>query len=397
MKFFTKYGNALFLIVVIFLPCNRVSVFANQLLTKSTDVIIIGAGPGGLTLANFLEKFGIDYILIEKNSDVSPLSKATGIHVNSMKILKELGLAKPILRDAIRLDENIIVINGISIKTIHFSHGKKAYEKNISISQQYLEKILLANLEQGKIFYDNELIFFYKTEDDNIITIIINNKTKELTTIKSRFLVGCDGGSSTVRRILGINFIGITNPEIAVSFDAKINTVLKSHAMYMIGNGDRRFVFVPISNDGFYKISGKYDGPLDIQSLKKIVYTVSNIAVLESSIDGIVKYYKHSRIAEKFSCDNRIFLIGDAAHIFFPEGGYGLNLAIEDAYLLAKELLSFFQSNKDTGLVDFAKSRREFATLVQEQVLKMKSISENNNINSDIIENQVYQNHTISQ
>ncbi len=333
---FIKLNKKLFIVCLFFFNLNIV--YSNEIIVK--DILIIGGGPAGLILAKTCEKEKLSYILIEKNMGPTTFSKATGLHSRTMRYLYKLELSEAILNNSIKLDKNIIMHNGQMLKKITFSHGKLPYEKNLSISQEKLESIIYKSLNKKNILYDHKFIDYNK-KSDIYIGKIIDKKTNLEKLVYSKFIVSAEGGHSSIRKKLNIPFKGETNPFKAFSFDAEIKNkeILELYTMYIFSNKHGRLVIVPI-NDSKYKIAGMYlnsSHSLNNENLKNIVYNRSKLNINAKSIRGKVKYNTHSRIVHKMNHD-RIILIGDAAHVFYPAGGYGLNIAIKEAYLLGNFL-----------------------------------------------------------
>jgi 2-polyprenyl-6-methoxyphenol hydroxylase-like FAD-dependent oxidoreductase len=375
-----------------------------------TDVLIVGAGPAGLVLSNCLEKYGEDikYLNIEANQGASSVSKATGLHVNSMNIIHCIGmhLSTSIIEAGVKLDCNIIVNNQKVVRQVDFSHGVLPHELNISISQESLEKILnVKPLSSNCLWYGHSLVdFFY--EGDYILCLVKNCMDDSVKEIKTKFLAAADGGKSLIRKKLGIEFPGDTTAELSFSFDAKVlkdfegvtvesDVIHNRHnMMYMHSNENGRLVMVPIDKKGTYKISGKVPDDLDQGSISnkvlcEIAHLRSGVHIDESSLNGLVYYRTQSRIAQRFSENNRIFLMGDAAHLFFPAGGYGLNIAVEDAYFLSDAIVECLSKHDDSKLKAYSKSRRDRALAVQQDSCSKKQALSNVDVPSSRAEKEV--------
>lgn len=363
----------------------------NMAFNREVDVVIVGGGPGGLVLAHSCFYHKLSFVLLEKNIEPGELSKATGIHCRSMEYLSIFNLSNDILRHAVRLDRAVIFLDGNITKRIEFSHGSKVDIQNVSLSQKVFEEILVSKLPQESVFYGCEVLDFHDSNDS--VTVQAKDvQTGEIKTFKSRYLAAADGGKSLIRKRLHIDFPGETNPELALSFDAKLCSTIEPNTMRMYNGQQGRLVFVPISNDGKYKVSGLIGGfseTLSTNDMVEIAKTRSDLCVVEETIRNRTFYRLHARIADCFRCGN-ICLLGDAAHVFYPDGGYGLNMAIEDAVYLGETIHVAVQYGRKEVLDDYAHYRREVALLVKNDATKkrvqsMDEKAENNN------EKQVYQ------
>lgn len=364
------------ILITLFL-LNSVSASCSDPTEILADVLIVGGGPAGLTLANICQKNEIKYLLIEKNAGTILFSKATGIHVNSMQLLSTLGLANEIIKQGVKLNKSTFIHNDEVMQTTVFKHGDLPYEINMSISQENLEHILLEQLKKEFLLYRHSLQnidtttmrCFVKDEIGNVIKII-----------KYKFIAAADGGKSTVRKQLNLPFEGETAQGIATSFDAKVLTPVTPGEMFIHSNNDGRLVMVPINKEGMYKFSGRLSSPdgkeeLSPIDLADIVLKRAGIQIELDSIRGLTAYHTHSRISSKFRI-NDIFLLGDAAHVFYPAGGYGLNIAIGDAFTLGDGLIQYFKSDGDCHLLDqYEALRKEVAVCVQDDALRKRMMS----------------------
>lgn len=390
-----------------------------------TDVLIVGGGPSGLVLSKMCELHKIPYTLVETNKTTTSYSKATGLHISSMKILNELGIAQDILDNSIRLDKNILINNDEVTRTINFNHGELPHERNTSISQEILEKIFLSHLNhKEKILYGHTLTgyssdseFFYSTISylginptikqvreylalkqifsldtvEKCIHSLYWNYKKEKS-IRSKFIVGADGGKSSIRKKLGISFDGETNPELSFSFDARIENkeIIDPNSMYVFSNSTGRIVVVPI-NDGLHKIAGKFPNDckeLESDALETFVLERSPLKIIKETIVGKIKYHVHSRITAQMRVGN-ILLIGDAAHVFYPTGGYGMNLGIKEAFLLGKAMNEYLNNGIDL-LDSFQEERLLEAKTIREDATKKQEISKDLNTKENVQEVQAY-------
>lgn len=345
---------------------------------EDLDILIVGAGPAGLSLACACERDKLSYMVVEQNAAPTKLSKATGLHPNTMRYLEQLSVVEDILKEGCLLNENFILENGTLIKHIVFNHGQQPHEKNLSIAQSVLESILSSRIPKHRILYGTKLEAFSQGATINTTLASLDGGTLE---VSCKFLIGADGGKSVVRHILGIPFPGTTTKELAFSFDVFLENPdsLKKESMYMFASEIGRVVFVPITKDHQYKISGQL--PLDVVSpdldyLEEIVFGRSGLRVKKDTVSNLTLYHTSSRLAETFQREN-VFLMGDAAHLFYPAGGYGLNIAIDDAGYLSHALLRRLKHDDASFLGNYTQSRRAFAEKVQKDAIAKRDQSMN--------------------
>src|ERR1044071_1688746 len=181
--------------------------------TINTDVIIIGAGPTGLSLACQLIRYGIDFVVIEKNATVTPYSKAIGVQARTLEIYDQMGLAQPAIQRG-TIASRVRLIEGGEVRgEMHLANFGKGLSENpfmLMLEQSKNEELLYKFVKShGRdVLWKTELESF--TQDSTGVTAHVKNGSGEIRTIKGKFLVGCDGASSPVRKGLGLTFEGST-------------------------------------------------------------------------------------------------------------------------------------------------------------------------------------------
>jgi 2-polyprenyl-6-methoxyphenol hydroxylase-like FAD-dependent oxidoreductase len=311
---------------------------------NKTQVIIIGAGPTGLSMAAQLIRHNIDFIIIDKKKETTSLSKAIVVQARSLEIFKELGIAEEaIKRGRITTHLNLFYkgVRKLNVNISGLGEGLTEFPFALSLEQSKTETLLFEYLQKkGKqVQWNSELIEFTQNEDKVFVNYKDENGIEQK--IEAEYLVGCDGASSAVRHQLNFPFKGSTEPKLfyvadVVLYSSTINE--DSLYMYMIKKG---FVlFFPMEGASHYRIVGVLPEGTTIQN----DYTFSDVEpFIREAIVSPVEFkelrwfstYKvHSRKADFFS-KRRCFIAGDAAHIHTPAGGQGMNTGIQDAYNLA--------------------------------------------------------------
>lgn len=311
---------------------------------QTTQVVIAGAGPTGLSMAAQCIRHKVDFIILEKNSKTTMLSKALVVQARTMEIFQELGIAerataKGAITTGLRLfykgrQRAAIDINGLG-------NGLSPFPFALSLEQSKTENLLADFLaEHGKtIKWNSELTQL--EQNGKGVTIYYKGDDGQERKITAAYLVGCDGAGSPVRHQLGLPFEGSTEPRLFYVADVVLkSSVICSNELYMYMIKKGFVLFFPMEGAGHYRIVGVLPEVKDMdqhfefadidQDIRKQI--ISDVEFKE--LRWFSTYKVHSRKASAFRAGH-VFLAGDAAHIHTPAGGQGMNTGIQDAYNLA--------------------------------------------------------------
>src|SRR5262249_33632577 len=181
--------------------------------TINTDVLIIGAGPTGLSLACQLIQYGIDFIIVEKNEAITPYSKAIGVHARTLEIFDQIGLADEAVAQGTLAQRARLLIDGEVRGELQFGdvgRGMSPFPFVLMLEQSKTERLLYDYLQnhQKDVRWRTELQSF--SQDANGVAAQIKTGDDAIQTITARYIVGCDGPRSLVRHGLGLTFEGST-------------------------------------------------------------------------------------------------------------------------------------------------------------------------------------------
>lgn len=315
--------------------------------TINTDVIIIGAGPTGLSLACQLIRYGIDFVILEKSEGVTPYSKALGVHARTLEIYEQLDLARTAVERGtvtgkVRLLEAGEILGEVDLSSI--GTGLSAYPYMLVLEQSRNEELLYEYVQShGRhVLWQTELESFSQT--DAGVTAHVKDGSGASQVIEGKYLVGCDGPKSLVRHGLGLSFGGSTFERLFYVADVRIDWKFKHDALHGCLGSKGVVAFFPMPGEKRWRIVGAFPEGLDREP-GEILYEEIEARIREDAqldlditrVDWFSTYKVHSRHVEKFS-SGRCFLAGDSAHIHTPAGGQGMNTGIQDAYNLAWKL-----------------------------------------------------------
>ncbi|MDQ9009679.1 bifunctional 3-(3-hydroxy-phenyl)propionate/3-hydroxycinnamic acid hydroxylase [Acinetobacter gerneri] len=304
----------------------------------TTDVAILGAGPVGLTLANYLSKQGIKVTVVEQLDHLIDYPRAIGIDDESLRTIQSLGLVEQVLphttpNHAMRF----LTPKGRCFADIQPMTREFGWSRRNAFIQPQVDNVLLQGLKQ---YPDTQVLFARHlkefSQDQHGVSLSIENKEQQQETVHAKYLIACDGGNSIVRRTLNIGFEGKTSPNQWIVIDIDNDPLATPH-IYLccdpvrpyvsaaLPHGIRRFEFMVMPGETQEELSK----PENISKLlSKVLPNTENVDVIRQRV-----YTHNARIADKFRVD-RILLAGDAAHIMPVWQGQGYNSGMRDAFNL---------------------------------------------------------------
>lgn len=315
--------------------------------TINTDVIIIGGGPTGLSLACQCIRHGIGFVVVEKNSTVTPFSKAIGVQARTLEVYEQIGLAQPAIErgtiaNRVRLLEGGEIRGEMNLR--NFGKDLSQYPFLLLLEQSKNEELLYEFIRShgGDVRWNTELETF--SQDATGVTAQIKTTSGEQQTIRGKFLVGCDGASSPVRHGLGLTFEGSTFERLFYVADARVDWDLPHDALHVCLAKEVFVAFFPMPGEHRYRVVGTFpeskneeQGEVVYEEIEREIKEQAKLQLELSDVRWFSLYKVHSRRVNKFS-EGRCFLAGDSAHIHSPAGAQGMNTGIQDAYNLAWKL-----------------------------------------------------------
>ncbi|GLY80108.1 rifampin monooxygenase [Actinoallomurus iriomotensis] len=316
------------------------------------DVIVVGSGPTGLMLAGELRLHSVHVLVLEKDLEPTRQVRALGLHARSVEIMDQRGLLERFLAHGRRHP-----LRG------YFAGIDKPAPERLDTTQPYTFGIpqpatvrLLTEhaVEAGAEFRRGRELTGLSQDEDGVTAELADG-----TRLRSRYLVGCDGGRSTVRKLLGVGFPGepttvetlLGEMEVGVppeTVAAVVAEVRKTHRGFGLGT----------SGNGLYRVVVPAEGvaedrtvPPALDEFKRRLRVFAGTDFGVHSPRWTSRFGDATRQAERYRA-GRVLLAGDAAHVHPPIGGQGLNLGLQDAFNLGWKLAAEVRGWAPEGLLD---------------------------------------------
>ena len=333
------------------------------------DVLVVGAGPTGLMLAGELRRHGVDVLVLDRDPEPTTVVRALGLHVRSIEVLDQRGLLAPFLAHG-RTYPPGGFFAGITRPLPAGPGGlDTAHGYVLGIPQPVVDRLLAehavragAEIRRGaEVTAIDRAEAGTATPDGGVVTVGLADGSS----VRARYVVGCDGGRSTVRRLLGIGFPGEPTRvetllgELAVTADPATVTEVVTR----VRRTQLRFGLGPLG-DGYFRVVVPAAGvaadrsvPPTLEEFRTQLRAVAGTDFGVHSPRWLSRFGDATRLADHYRA-GRVLLAGDAAHVHPPVGGQGLNLGIQDAFNLGWKLAAELAGWAPAGLLDTYQSER---------------------------------------
>ncbi|MFM0324447.1 FAD-dependent monooxygenase [Caballeronia glebae] len=343
----------------------------------TTDVLIAGAGPVGLMLAAELRRDGVNVRIVDAHDERTFFVKALGVTARTLEIFDDLGIARDAIDAGVWLTGADTYQDGAPAFSAEVPRAGLPYGA-LSLAQFETERILEAALARngGHVEYGATLVDF--TESGDTIDAHIQDACGESRTVRCRWLVGCDGARSTVRRQLNVAYEGDQYPQTFMLADLDVDWNLPRGRMYRFnvsgqgqaegGSGSTTLAALPVRGSARrYRLSmvllpddaarHTLNSTPDFDEIQRIMLPVMPKGTRLSSMRWSSVYRVSHRIAQHYA-RSRVFLAGDAAHIHPPVGGQGMNTGLQDVHNLAWKLTLASRGLASQTLLDSYEAER---------------------------------------
>lgn len=327
------------------------------------DVVIVGAGPCGLTLANLLGGYGINVLVVEAGPDLLDYPRAVGVDDESLRTFQGLGLLDTILPHLTphqRSDQRSL--DGEVLMSVNPTDKPFGWPRRNGFIQPLVDRALLNGLDRFtnvEVRFGHRVIGIEDSAEGCTIRVDVPG-SENPRTYRTRYLAACDGGSSTIRKTLGIAFDGNTDSTRWLVVDIADDPIGTPGAV-SVDNPDRPLVSIKLPH-GIRRLEFmvRDDETEDDITRDPELRALLGIMIPRPEEVDVIRarvYTHHARIAASFR-SGRVLLAGDAAHLMPVWQGQGFNSGIRDATNLAWKLAAVLRGMATAGLLDTYQSER---------------------------------------
>lgn len=327
------------------------------------DIVIVGAGPCGVTLANHLGLYGVRTLIVDRSADILEYPRAVGMDDEALRSFQAVGLAEPLLADMIRnVPARYYTASGWCFAHIHPQEQPFGWSRRNLFIQPLAERTLrrgLARYESVRLALGTSLQTL--VDDADAVTATFERENGSIRSVRCAYLVGADGGRSTVRGLIGVKLEGKTDAARWLVVDMQNDDLDSPYSsVYTHRHRPRISIALPYGHRRFeFRLpAGESDeaavDPVRLEERLSLFYGAGprRANVLRARV-----YRHHSRIAERFR-SGRVFLAGDAAHLQPPFFGQGMNSGLRDATNLGWKLAAVLRGVAAPRLLESYEAER---------------------------------------
>jgi 2-polyprenyl-6-methoxyphenol hydroxylase-like FAD-dependent oxidoreductase len=328
---------------------------------EQPDVVVVGAGPTGLTLAAQLQAMGAICRIVDRQPDRAHESRALAVQPRTLEVLRGLGITEKLVargNDAVWVQLHT-GSRGVRVRLFGLGLDDTAYPFLLFVSQAETEQVLDDHLAAGGVQVERqvELVGFHADPDG--VSCTLRHAHGRTEQVRTRYLAGCDGAASTVRRGAGIPFQGGAYPQTFALADLEVDGDLAADAAHAFLGQTGLLFFFPLGRPASWRLLGMHP---TLQGRREPARpSLAELQALSDLFTGGRLRLRDPvwttwfRLAHRHAAPyqvGRVFLAGDAAHVHSPAGAQGMNTGIQDAWNLGWKLALVARGLATEALLD---------------------------------------------
>ncbi|WAL69351.1 FAD-dependent monooxygenase [Amycolatopsis cynarae] len=358
---------------------------------ERVPVLIVGGGYAGLAASLFLAHHGVRSLLVDRHPGPPMQGRARGINVRTLEIYRALGLDGEVTRagEPFEQDNGVAMCGTLADQDWQWLFDKeapKSYPEHsagqlVMADQNAVEPILAsAAVAKGADQRFGTSLVSFEADSDGVSAVVEDHASGTRRSLRADYLIAADGNRSAIRERLGIARPGyrVTQPLLSILFEADLSAVVRQRALFwIIRNPEIGFGgFVSTAVPGRWCLALAHDPeaePVDsvtVERCERAVRAAAGIPDLPVRIVDVGGWQEAVGVAETYR-QGRVFLVGDAAHVWPPAGAMGANSAVQDAHNLAWKLAAVLRGQAGPALLDsYEAERRPVALALADLTLR---------------------------
>jgi len=330
------------------------------------QVLIVGAGPTGLSLAVELARRSVPCRIVDRSAEPSRFSKALGVQPRTLELLEKLGVSEPMCARGRKIRAANLFAGSQRIGRVEFELDSP-YSFLLTFPQSDTEQLLIEELARLGIMVERPLELTGIDAKPDGVTAELRHVDAEgpVETVQLSWLVGCDGAHSRVRELLGFRFEGTRYEESFCLADVTLDADLPQDEIFVFLSPDGPLAVFPMPGEDQFRLVAEESSPSneavtlgDFQRwMRERAHWADGKTVTIREAVWLSRFRVSRRMVSSYR-QGRIFLAGDAAHIHSPVGGQGMNIGIQDAFNLAWKLALVVRGRARESLLDSYQQER---------------------------------------
>jgi 2-polyprenyl-6-methoxyphenol hydroxylase-like FAD-dependent oxidoreductase len=335
----------------------------------SPEVLVVGAGPVGLTMACELARHGVPCRIVDASPGPTEQSRALAIHARTLEVFEDLGIVDEVLAKA-RKAHGVAAFSSDGSRIMHITFDLEGletpYPYTLILPQGETERLLVERLKKHGIEVERQVSLTGLAQDGSGVTASLLDAEGNSSESRTPWLIGCDGARSAVRKGLGLPFEGADYPESFLLADVRLSWDRPDDEVTIITSPEGQLAGFPLPEPGRWRLMHISTGTIDeseavpshaVSRFQTMLHENGRPEAVVSDPGWISVFKIHRRVVGRFR-EGRCFVAGDAAHIHSPAGGQGMNTGIQDAYNLAWKLGLVVQGVSPDSLLDSYSAER---------------------------------------